>query len=189
MGLMFLGQLQAQWVKTIGEYTLSYADISLSVTASAISDEDISIDIRVRASKETTDMAICADNDDIRKLSETMIQMRDKYIEWVEVAKNNNVTSLVKQIDILFPEIYAMWIYSGSTDVYSDFSLVLNPLFIISNGNYRISISADVTDESNAQIEEKIYWIFSSVEDFNGLIKLLDYDKIKAKVNEGDLFK
>ena len=123
----------------------------------------------------------------------SLTEAKNKYVEWVGVAKENNVTKMDKYMDIKFPIGEFAWY---GTKWYFNFYAVPEPRFLItSSGDYLLLLFSGKTFESssNEYITEKAYWCFSSVEEIEELENLISEETLQKfkenKEKKDDLFK
>jgi nitrate reductase NapE component len=177
--------------KIIGTYSLSYFNTQYDIEASEIKGEKFTVYIQVSAENTHTRAMISVQSADIEKFVQFLLQMKEKYVEWSDVAKANNVTDMPKYMDFKSPSTTICW--KGSEWFFS-FGHKLQPRFLIlENGKMVASIYKQVTSSSNQYIDEKIYWVFSDEKEIDNLVAQLSVEKIitklKEKQNANDLFK
>src|SRR5690606_36555707 len=123
--------------------------------------------------------SIVLENTKIEEFKNALIQTRDKYTEWIEVAKKNEVKEMNKEMDIKFPTVNIAWL---GTKWFISFGQRLKPTFIILDENrYIVSFYNKNYSSSNKYITEGTYWVFSSVDEFNEMINKLDQEKLKKE--------
>jgi hypothetical protein len=134
---------------------------------------------------------VTLDYKDPELLLSSLIEVRNKYAEWVKIAEDNNITEMTKQIPVDMPRVTVCWY---GTEWYFAFNKRINFDFhILDNGKKIIYMMDKVTASSNEYIDETFYWVFQSVEELDKfIINGLDYpkfiEKINAKVNNANLF-
>ena len=115
-----------------------------------------------------------------------IISMRDKYIEWCNIAKVNKITSLEKEM--LYPfelrnVIGATWLYDGEWWIANGYAyLPTKPKFIINGTKKTMTFFLDCRASDNRYIENIIYITFSSVADFNSLINAINPKTMSATI-------
>ena len=177
--------------KKVGSYSLNYFNKQYDIEASEIKNGKFSVYIQVSAERESTRAMIEVESEDIDDFIQFLLQMKEKYVEWTNVAKANNVTEMSKVMDFLSPSTTICW---RGSKWYFSFGQKLQPRFLIlDNGGFVVSIYKQVTASDNRYIDEKIYWVFSDAKEIDKLIAELDIETIKAKLqvneNASDLFK
>ena len=115
---------------------------------------------------------------DLPKFRQSLIDARDKYVEWTKVADENNVKNLRKEIPVKFPKPIYWWEIGGERfyDDYSGWKMIFS-----ATDNYRFAFMiVEAKDMQNRFITENYRITFSCVKDFDSLITMLDPDKVKA---------
>ena len=175
----------------VGNYTMSYFHKSYDIKASELKNGEFTVYIQVSAERESTRAMISIESDKLEEFKQSLVQMKEKFEEWSKVAKDNNVTSILKEMGIKFPSTTFCWL--GSEWFFS-FEQKVNPKFLVlSDGNPVALFMKTVESSSNQYIDETFYWVFSNSEEIDKLISQLNYEKIKSelekKENASDLFK
>ena len=177
--------------KVVDTYTLSYFNKTYDIEASEIKNDKFSVYIGVNAERNSTKAMIEVNSENLEEFNQALRQMKDKFVDWSRVAKENNVKEMSKEMEITFPSISICWL--GSKWFFS-FGEKLKPKFLIlDNGNFVVSFYKKVTASSNEYIDEKIYWVFSDSKEIDELVSKLNVEKLKSKLQEkvkaADLFK
>ena len=177
--------------KVVATYTLSYFNKTYDIEASEIKNDKFSVYIGVNAESNSTKAMIEVESDKLEEFKQALLQMKEKFIDWSKVAKENNVKEMTKEMDISFPSTTICWL--GSKWFFS-FGQKLKPKFLIlDDGRFVVTFVKKVTASSNEYIDEKIYWVFSDSKEIDELISKLDVEKLKSKLQENvkaaDLFK
>lgn len=130
---------------------------------------------------------------DIDNFRTSLSDAKDKYAEWVKVAKENNVKATIKDMDIKFSKGAFAWY---SRECYLNFYAVPKPRFLItSTGDYRflLFLGEEFSASDNQYITEKAYWAFSSVSEIEELLNLISQETLQkfldSKATKDDLFK
>lgn len=129
---------------------------------------------------------------DINSFRQSLDTLKKKYVEWYNVAKTNNVTSLYKYMDVQFKSGEFFWY---SVRLYVARYATPKPRFFIKDGKYLCIMfgGEEFTATTNEFITCKAYWVFTSVEEIENLQKLLSEEtlqKFKSEKNKvDDLFK
>jgi len=189
--VLFWCGFSAQAEKVVATYTLSYFEKEYEIEASEIKNDKFTIYIQVSAENSSTRAMIGVESDKIAEFIQSLQQMKDKYVEWFKVAKENNVKELTKEMDISFPSTTICW---KGTEWYFSFGQRLIPKYIIlDSGKNVVTFVNKVTASSNEYIDETTYWVFSDSKEIDDLIAALNVEKIKSKLLEkvkaADLFK
>ncbi|MDR0367613.1 MAG: hypothetical protein LBH82_00550 [Bacteroidales bacterium] len=177
--------------KVVGTYSLSYFNKQYDIEASEIKNGKFSVYIQVSAERDFTRAMIEVKSSDLEEFTQFLTQMKDKYVEWANVAKENNVTDMSKDMDFKSPSTTICW---SSSKWFFSFGHKLQPRFLIlDSGKMVVTIHKKVTASSNQYIDEKIYWVFSDATEIDELISQLNAEKIISKLQEkenaSDLFK
>ena len=119
---------------------------------------------------------------DLAKFRQALIDARDKYVEWSQVAYANNVKNFRKYIPVKFPKPIYWWEIAGER--FYDDNTGWKMIFSASD-NFRFAFMlAETKHMKNRYITENYEIVFSCVEDFNSLIDLLDPAKVDAVVGD-----
>ncbi len=122
----------------------------------------------------------------------TVISAKAKYIEWSNVAEQNNVTELIKVMDkIKSPVLWGYW-YSSEwnfdTHVKLTYKFMINdsfetPMLLILSGEYTSSSNQYINHDGG-------YFAFSSIEEIDAFLNAINHAEIKTKLSgQNDLFK
>lgn len=187
---LFLSVNSSFGEKVISSYTSSYFNKEYNIEASEIKNGKFSVYIQVAAEGSSNAM-ISLDNTELDKFNDFLQKTKEKYIEWSKVAKDNNITEMSKEMDFKSPSTTICWL--GSKWWFS-FGIKLQPRFLIlDDGNYVVTIVKTVRASSNEYIDETIYLVFSTPEEIDVMISLLNEEDITAELqkaqNSSDLFK
>ncbi|SEG75344.1 hypothetical protein [Sphingobacterium lactis] len=113
--------------------------------------------------------------------------VKNKYSEWSETAKNNNVHNLLKDIDADLKDYYMVGFAIG--DWYFDRRVKIKAKFSVDNESMELYLYTDkLYSSTNTYIDNKGLFIpFSNNEDLDLLIKKLEVDVISnfLKSNKG----
>ncbi len=140
---------------------------------------------------EKSMIAITGENN-VESFVSALQQVKAKYNEWKDVAIKNNVTDYKKAIDVTFPNVEIYW--RGASKWYSSFSRnFIKMLFLVSEeGKATVGCGGEAKDWDNEYITQKWYFLFSSSNEIEGLVKALNIEGIKSKIsskqNTDDLF-
>ena len=189
--MLFIFTVRSYSEKVISTYSLSYFNKQYDIEASDIKNGQFSLYVQVNAEKDFTRAMIGLKSQDIPEFIEFLNKMKEKYIEWSDVAKTNKVINISKDMDLKSPSITICW---SSSEWFFSFGQKLQPRFlVIDNGKMVVSIYKKVTASSNRYIDEEIYWVFSDPKEIDELILQLNINQIMKKLQEdekaGGLFK
>lgn len=175
--------------QTVGKYQNTYFGKEFEIEAAQKNDAIKSVYIGIEA-KDTKDAFISVDGNDLESFKNALELVKAKYLDWVKVAKENNVTEMDKEFDIKFPSVTIAWF--GSKWWFS-FGQRIKMRFLILNSGKMVAVwTPKVTSSSNRYIDEQVYFALEGEEDFDSLISQLNYQNILAqllnKKNNEDLF-
>lgn len=185
--------LQAASVKAeqqTGRYYNSYFNTCFSIEGALRDDEISNIYIGTEA-KDTDHAFISVDGRELDAFKTSLQQARDKYLKWIDIAVDNKVTEMKKDLGIRFPAVTVAW----ATDKWRfSFGNRINMRFVIlDDGRMVASWSATVTASSDSSVSETVFFVFAGEDDFNSLISELDYQTIHSRLltskNNEELFK
>lgn len=180
LSLMFLGlSLNSKAEQVVGTYSNAYFGKTFEIEAAQENNKLESVYIGVEAAGSKTAF-ISVDGKDLELFKTSLELVRDKYVEWVKIAKENNVKDMHKEFGIKFPSVTVAWY--GSKWWFS-FNKKVNMKFSILDSGRMVAVwYAKVTSSSNEYIDEKIYFVFEGEDDFNNLINQLNYSVILDKL-------
>lgn len=175
--------------QTVGRYQNTYFGKEFEIEAAQENDKLQSVYIGIEA-KDAKKAFISVDGKDLELFKTALELVKAKYLDWVKVAKENNVTEMDKVFDIKFPSVTIAW--SGSKWWFS-FGQKIKMRFLILDSGKMIAVWAPkVTSSSNRYIDEQIYFALEGQEDFDNLISQLNYQNILDQLlntkNNEDLF-
>ena len=175
--------------QVVGSFTNSYWGKEFKIEASQKDGklEYVYIGVEAKGSK-TAFISVPGKNLELFKTSLELA--RDKYLEWVKIAKENNVTEMNKELGIKFPSVNVAWY---GTKWWFSFGRIIDMEFLIlNNGKMIASWLSKVSSSANQYIDETIYFIFADEADFNNLISQLEYqgilDQLLNTEKKQDLF-
>ncbi len=175
--------------QTVGKYQNTYFGKEFEIEAAQKNDKLQSVYIGIEA-KDAKYAFISVDGKDLELFKVALELVKAKYLDWMKVAKENNVTEMDKEFDIKFPSVSVAW--SGSKWWFS-FGQKIKMRFLILDSGKMIAVWAPkVTSSSNRYIDEQIYFALEGEEDFDSLLSQLNYqailDQLLNKKNNEDLF-
>ena len=175
----------------IGEYNMSFFDgKQYEILASEPKAEKFDIYISVEGEHQYDDVKLSVANKDLEAFKSTLLQVRDKYVEWEKKAKENNVKDTHKDFPFSFKNVDVAWY--GSKWWFA-FKKTFTPVFFVfKNGDCAMVVSTKVTASSNEYIDQKFYFVLKTEDEFNQVIKYLDekivFDYYNNKGKTNDLF-
>ena len=174
----------------VGSYENSYFKENYSIEAAEKNGKLSNVYIQVSA-KDSKKAFLSVDAKNLESFKVSLANLKQKYVEWVKVAEENNVTEMNKEMGISFPTVTIAWLGSKwwfDFDVRPNFNFI-----ILDNGKMVASWAPKAKASSNRYIDETIYFVFASIDDFDSLISQLNYqrimDQLLSKKNQEDLFK
>ena len=188
--LIVLAVLPSFAQEKVATYTNSFWNKSYDVLATTKNANEIK-DVYVCVNAKSSNVAnFSISGKNLDSFVAALKEMKNKYIEWSKVAKDNNVTEMDKPYDIKFPKVDIQWY--GSKWWFA-FGVNLKFTFrVTKDGDCLTICSPKVTSSSNRYIDETIYITFANEDDFDQLIDVLNAEQIisslKAKDNQQDLF-
>lgn len=173
----------------IGEYHSAYLNKDLYVEYS-----DKSNEYYIQIVGETMTRHCCFIVKDVENFRTSLLECKNKYAEWAKVAKENNVKTMDKDMDIKFSKGSFAWYYGG--DWHFNFYATPKPRFLItSDNNYLFLLFSgnEFTASDNQYIKESAYWVFASVSEIEELLNLISPETLQKfldnKAAKDDLFK
>lgn len=137
------------------------------------------------------------DSKNIDKFHDALLKVKEKYVEWDSIAKENRVESFKKTIDIQTPEMWVSWYY-GDKWWDSNYKYWFKPYFSYLESKkgeeemdfvyYEFKVPSD-----NRFIESDAVLIFVSPDEIDNLANVLNYEKLLESArkvhSKADLFK
>lgn len=137
------------------------------------------------------------DSKNIDKFHDALLKVKEKYVEWSSIAKENKVESFKKTIDIQTPGMWVSWYY-GDKWWDSDYEKVFKPYFSYlksENGDpgmayvyYEFKVPSD-----NRFIVSDANLMFITPDQIDKLANVLNYEKLLESArkvhSKADLFK
>lgn len=122
--------------------------------------------------------------EDMQLFYESMLLVKDKYLEWERIASENNVEKMTKQIPVSFPNAFLMW-KLGTSAYSSKPDNILIPLFhtMVINGKRfcGVSFSGKVECKMNEYIKEEFSLHLTDINQIDALIKAVSPENIAEK--------
>lgn len=149
------------------------------------------IDIYVMGESEYDKVCITVKSNDLPAFRQTLTDLRDKFVEWKNVAIENNVTDMTKEFPFSFKRMTISWL---GTKWYFSYNNILTPLFmILKDGNCVMVLYKKATSSSNQYIDQKVYFVLQEKEEFDNLLNVITEENINSylnrRSNSEDLFK
>lgn len=186
---LFIFSISSKAEQTVGTFENAYFGKDFTVEASQKNNELETVYIEVEA-KSSKSAFLSVDGNKLESFKTSLELVRDKYLSWVKIAKENNVTEMDKEFDIKFPTVSIAW--RGSKWWFAFDRKITMSFLILDNGKMVAIWCPKVSASSNEFIDETIYFVFECEEDFNSLLNQLNsqaiLDKLLNTKNNEDLF-
>lgn len=126
-------------------------------------------------------MSVTGDSD-ICAFIEKLQYCKSKFIEWKQVARDNDIVDFKKRFDVTFPNVELWW--KGYDDWYSSLSEdYMKPLFNVSDdGDVAFIAGGTVEDWDNMFVDQKWLIVICNESEFDSLINALDPVRIRSKL-------
>ena len=122
------------------------------------------------------------DSDQLDTFKGALEQAKDKYKQWRQVAIDNRVDKVTKEIPAKFPFVGASFDYG---DLRYDYSVQLTPWFVVQEGDkYLMMINTDKISASNQLMETEGCLVFSSTYEIDTFISRLDMNRMHEVANK-----
>lgn len=132
-------------------------------------------------------MYLGLDNEnEVESFRNNILSIIEKYKEWSNTAKVNNVTSFIKDFPIKFESIDVIWkTYSGGDYHFAFGATIKSQFYVTEQMNHRIVLfQKDLSSSDNEYITCDVFTLFKSAEELKSLYNALDLNKIKNKLNK-----
>ena len=179
--------------ETVGTFTMEYfpGESVKKVECTNPNKSDFSIYIGAVGEYPSDNINFIVKGTELENFRNSLVQLRDKFVEWEKVAKDNKVTDVTREFEISLPRFDVAWY---GVQWWFAFNQKFTPMFFVfKNGSCAFVLSKTVTASSNQYIDKKVYFVLSSKEEFDELLSLLDIQKIEdvfnKKESKEDLFK
>ena len=161
--------------KIVATYTMS--GTKRNVEAGIDSKGDLNVFIQVVGETSDYVMIRVEGETDINKFRTQLTYCKNKFIEWEQVAKRNNVSDFKKEIDVTFPNVEVWWV---GLEWYSSHKRnFIKPLFLVNDGDASFGTTGDAIHWANEFIFQEFYLLFETAYEIQSLIDALDIAKIK----------
>ena len=115
---------------------------------------------------------------DINNFRTQLAYCKNKFIEWEQVAKRNNVYDFKKEIDATFPNVELWWV--GLEWCSSHKKNFIKPLFLVNNGDASFGAMGGAKHWNNEFITQTFYMLFETANEIQSLIDALNIPRIKS---------
>jgi len=166
----------------IGTYPMGWLRKPGYISVSDIRKQNFTVNIQVEAMYDFTNAWISVRSRDLDRFVRFLTQVRDKYAEWSETAKTNNVTNTSVLMDFWSPRIRTSW-QVGTSSFFNDYKIRAK-FMVLRDGSPIIDFSFTATHITNRFIKEEIKWAFLLPSQLDELISQLDPGAIRKKVQK-----
>ena len=118
---------------------------------------------------------------DITRFKNQLEYCKNKFIEWEQVAKSNNVYNFKKGIDATFPDVEIWWVGLEWCSSYKQ--NFIKPVFLVNDGDASFGATGAATHWNNEFITQTFFILFETANEIQSLINALDIPKIKQMLN------
>ena len=191
--LLILCCLQVICQEEVGTFTMGYFSKNPTKKVECTNPDAANFQVFIDAAGDhsSDNVNLIVKGKDLDAFKNALIQIRDKYVEWEKVAKENNVTDMRKEFGISLPSIGVGWY---GTKWWFAFSQKFTPDFMVfEDGRCAMVMYKKVTASSNQYTDQEGYFVIQSKAEFDELIELLDIQKMRSiftkKEQNEDLFK
>jgi muconolactone delta-isomerase len=165
--------------KIVATYTMS--GTKRNVEAGIDSEGALNVFIQVVGEYSEYVMIRVSGEEDIKTFITQLTYCKNKFIEWEQVAKHNNVSDFKKEIDARFPNVEVWWV---GLEWYSSYEKnFIKPLFVVNDGDAAFGTYGLATHWANEFIDQEFYMLFETAYEIQSLINALDITKIKSVLN------
>ena len=166
--------------KIVATYTMS--GTKRNIEAGIDSKGALNIFIQVVGEYSDYVMIRVTGEEDIKRFITQLTYCKNKFIEWEQVAKRNNVSDFKKEIDATFPSVEVWWV--GLEWYSSNKKNFIKPLFLVNNGDASFGATGAATHWCNSFITQSFYILFETAYEAQTLINALDIAKIKYMLRQ-----
>ena len=166
--------------KIVATYTMS--GTKRNIEAGIDNKGALNIFIQVVGEYSDYVMIRVAGEEDIKRFISQLTYCKDKFIEWEQVAKRNNISDFKKEIDATFPNVEVWWV---GLEWYSSYKKnFIKPLFLVNGGDASFGATGAAKHWNNEFITQSFYILFETAYEAQSLIDALDITKIKRILNQ-----
>ena len=119
--------------------------------------------------------------EDIKRFITQLTYCKNKFLEWEQVAKRNNISNFKKEIDATFPNIEVWWVGLEWCSSYK--KNFIKPVFLVNDGDASFGATGAATHWNNEFITQTFFILFETDNEIQSLINALDITKIKNALN------
>ena len=177
--MAFVMCVNANAEKVVGHYHQGSTEYNVEAT---IHKNDLTVFIQVMGEHKGDKVLVCIDGaKNIQNFTDALNVCKTKYIEWSEVAKNNNITDFRKTINVNFPNVELWWL--GSKWFSSHKQNYIKPVFSVNENTNFVVISGKAKHWDNEYIDTK-FFMFLTPNDIDELVNALNVDTINSILNQ-----
>ena len=175
----------------VAYYSMSFlSNKDLKIEASEPKNGEFTYYIQIQGEHLSDQVYMSIESSKIQTFRGTLGVIREKYKEWCQVAKDNNITDMNKEFPYKLYDVSYAWY--GSKWWFSS-KYTLTPRFIIfDDGTMGVSIYKKAVSRNNEYIDQKTYFILKSIDEIDKLIDgtnpQIVYDYYNNKSSTEDLF-
>ena len=166
--------------KIVATYTMS--GTQRNIEAGIDSKGALNVFIQVVGENSEYVMIRVEGEEDIKRFISQLAYCKNKFVEWEQVAKSNNVSDFKKEIDATFPNVEVWWV--GLEWYSSDKKNFIKPIFLVNGGDAAFGTTGAATHWNNEFISQTFYILFETANEVQSLINALDISKIKSILNQ-----
>lgn len=167
-------------MKKIGSYS-SYGK-KFDVYAAFNYVNELNVYVSIDGATSSDNVQIILEEENLNSFKNSLKVVYEKYNDWSKIADENNVTEFTKEIDVDLPPVEFAW-YTSQWN-FSKETTIRHFLFSVRGENKSLTSGGKVEDYKNEYMTQKWYLMFNSPSELQGLINILDFDKIKTSLAE-----
>ena len=166
--------------KIVGTYTMS--GTKRNIEAGIDNKGALNVFIQVVGEYSDYVMIRVTGEEDIKRFVSQLTCCKNKFVEWEQVAKRNNISDFKKEINATFPNVEVWWV---GLEWYSSYKKnFIKPLFLVNGGDASFGATGAATHWNNEFITQSFYILFETAYEAQSLINALDITKIKRILNQ-----
>lgn len=118
----------------------------------------------------------------IEALQQFFKDLKAKYLDWVKVARDNNVKKILKRVPLQSPTAVAMWVNSSGEVSYTTDTVVFEPLFQNSDDagtKFQVFNAVGIEDKDNSSYRNTVHMNFQNAMQIQSLINALNPSRLR----------
>jgi hypothetical protein len=177
--------------EVVGHYSMSYfGKENLKIKANKPEDNAFTLYIQIAGEYEDDEVYMSVRSQYLDSFRNSLIIIRDKYVEWSKVAVDNKITNMSKEFPCQLSNISYAWY---SSQWWFSYTTNITPLFIVMEDGQKIALAyKEVVSRNNKYVDQTTYLVFKTVAEIEALIKATDptvvYEYYKKQSSKQDLF-